>query len=214
MSATSESILSLPLIGILRGFNQTQLRQIVPAVLRGGLTNLEITMNTAGAADQIRAANDLSEGRLNIGAGTVTNLKLLDLAQAAGAGFIVTPLVVPDVMAACRERHVPFFPGALSPGEIVQAWEAGAAMVKIFPAELGGPAYIRSLKGPFPNIKLLPTGGVDLNTIDAFISAGASGFGIGSPLFNRDRIEAGDWMWLEKQTRAFIDAYRTMRSQA
>jgi 2-dehydro-3-deoxyphosphogluconate aldolase/(4S)-4-hydroxy-2-oxoglutarate aldolase len=202
-----EAILQLPIIGILRGFNRIQLRKIIPAVIRGGLTNLEITMNTGGAAEQIREAVELAEGALNIGAGTVTSAKLLDEALDAKASFIVTPMYLPEVIAECVLRSIPVFPGALSPTEIYSAWEIGATMVKIFPAEPGGPSLIRSLKAPFPKIKLLPTGGVDLQTLPAFIKAGADGFGIGSPIFNRDRIEAEDWDWLAGRCRAFVESY-------
>jgi 2-dehydro-3-deoxyphosphogluconate aldolase/(4S)-4-hydroxy-2-oxoglutarate aldolase len=92
--------------------------------------------------------------------------------------------------------------------EVVRAWDLGAMMVKIFPAESVGPNYIRALKAPLPHIKLLPTGGVDLETLPAFLKAGADGFGIGSPLFNRQRVESGDWTWVEAQCRAFAEAHR------
>ncbi|HEV8543179.1 MAG TPA: bifunctional 4-hydroxy-2-oxoglutarate aldolase/2-dehydro-3-deoxy-phosphogluconate aldolase [Verrucomicrobiae bacterium] len=205
---SEDTILELPLIGILRGFDRAHLQRIVPAVLRGGLKNLEITMNSPGAAEQIEEAIVLAEGALNIGAGTVTSTELFEEGLEAGASFIVTPTFSPEVIGACAERNVPIFPGALSPTEIYSAWEMGATMVKIFPAELGGSAFVRALKGPFPGIKLLPTGGVDLETLPAFVKAGADGFGIGSPLFNRERIEAEDWTWIEKRCRAFVETYR------
>jgi 2-dehydro-3-deoxyphosphogluconate aldolase/(4S)-4-hydroxy-2-oxoglutarate aldolase len=211
---TSPAISELPLIGILRGFSETQLAHIIPAILRGGLTNLEITMNSPGAARQISEAIMISEGRLNIGAGTVTDLNLLRQALAAGASFIVTPTLNLPVVRACVEQNIPVFPGALSPTEIYRAWEAGATMVKVFPAEHGGPAFIRALKGPFPKLKLLPTGGVDLQTLPEFVQAGADGFGIGSPLFQRDKIDAADWPWLEQRARSFIEARHAALARA
>jgi len=198
----------LPVIGILRGFRLERTCEIVKASLEGGLTNLELTMNTPNATSQIREAIALAEGKLNVGAGTVTDAHLLKAALDAGASFIVTPTLVPEVVSRCVRDGVPVFPGALSPTEVVRAWEMGATMVKIFPAEVVGPAYIRSLKAPFPQIKLLPTGGVDLATLSEYVKAGADGFGVGSPLFDRKRIEADDWNWVEVQCRAFSEHCR------
>jgi 2-dehydro-3-deoxyphosphogluconate aldolase/(4S)-4-hydroxy-2-oxoglutarate aldolase len=198
----------LPIIGILRGFTLGQMTEIVRASIRGGLRNLEITMNTPDAARQIREAETMAEGQLNIGAGTVTSLELLDQALDAGATFVVTPTVEPKVIAACVNQEIPVFPGAFTPTEIVRAWDLGAMMVKIFPAESVGPGFIRAVKAPLPHIQLLPTGGVDLKTLPDFVKAGADGFGIGSPLFDRRRIESCDWTWVEAQCRAFAETYR------
>ena len=198
----------LPIVGILRGFTLVQMRKIVQAALRGGLRNIEITMNTPGAASQLREAVAVAEGRGNIGAGTVINPELLDQALGAGAAFVVTPTVEPKVIVECVNQKVPVFPGAFSPTEVVRAWDLGATMVKIFPAECVGPNHIRALKAPLPHIKLLPTGGVDLKTLADYLKAGADGFGIGSPLFDRQRVESGDWTWVEAQCRAFAEAYR------
>jgi 2-dehydro-3-deoxyphosphogluconate aldolase/(4S)-4-hydroxy-2-oxoglutarate aldolase len=198
----------LPIVGILRGLPASRLRSVVEAVCDGGLTNLEITMNTPGAADQIKVAREIAGVALNIGAGTVTDLRLLEEALAAGASFIVTPTVVAPVIERCGQLKVPVFPGAFSPTEIVRAWELGATMVKIFPAEFLGPAYLRSLKAPFPHLKLMPTGGVDVATLDAYAKAGADAFGVGSPLFRAERIAAQDWEWLRNQCRVFAEAYR------
>ena len=210
MSASFSSALfqELPIVGILRGFTLGQMTEIVRAAIRGGLRNIEITMNTPDAARQLPEAVTVAEGQLNIGAGTVINAELLDQALDAGAAFVVTPTVEPKVIAECVNQKMPVFPGALSPTEVVRAWDLGAMMVKIFPAESVGPNYIRALKAPLPHIKLLPTGGVDLKTLPAFLKAGADGFGIGSPLFDRQRVESCDWTWVEAQCRAFAEAYR------
>jgi 2-dehydro-3-deoxyphosphogluconate aldolase/(4S)-4-hydroxy-2-oxoglutarate aldolase len=134
-------------------------------------------------------------------------LQLLDEALAAGAGFVVTPTLVPAVIERCVQLKVPVFPGAFSPTEIQQAWEMGATMVKIFPADAFGPGYLRSLKAPLPHLKLMPTGGVDVTTLAAYAQAGADAFGVGSPLFRAERIAANDWEWLRNQCRAFAAAY-------
>jgi 2-dehydro-3-deoxyphosphogluconate aldolase / (4S)-4-hydroxy-2-oxoglutarate aldolase len=195
-----------PVIGILRGFSTEQLAKIVETALRGGLEYLEVTMNSAGAREQIREALAIVGERMKIGAGTVLSLRQLDQALAAGANFIVTPTVQREVIERCAAQGVPVYPGAFSPTEVVAAWDLGATMVKIFPAETLGAKYIRALKAPLPQIKLLPTGGVDLETITEFSKAGADGFGVGSPLFNRERIESGDWDWLERQCVSFVAA--------
>jgi 2-dehydro-3-deoxyphosphogluconate aldolase/(4S)-4-hydroxy-2-oxoglutarate aldolase len=198
----------LPIIGILRGFTLEQVTEIVRAALRGGLKNIEITMNTTDAARQIREAVTVAEGQLNIGAGTVIDLELLDQALVAGAAFVVTPTAEPKVITACANQKIPVFPGAFSPTEIVRSWDLGAMMVKVFPAESVGPGYIRALKAPLPHIKLLPTGGVDLKTLPDFLKAGANGFGIGSPLFDRRRVDSCDWTWVEAQCHAFAEVYQ------
>ena len=203
----------LPIVGILRGLPGNQLRVVVATVCEGGLTNLEITMNTPGAAEQIRVACEISGGALNIGAGTVTDVGLLEVALSAGASFIVTPTVAVPVIERCRQLKVPVFPGAFSPSEIVQAWELGATMVKVFPAECLGPNYLRSLKAPLPHLKLMPTGGVDAATLGAYAQAGADAFGVGSPLFRGERLAAQDWEWLRNQCRAFAGAYRKTRQE-
>jgi 2-dehydro-3-deoxyphosphogluconate aldolase/(4S)-4-hydroxy-2-oxoglutarate aldolase len=203
---------SLPLVGILRGGAPEDLPHIIRAVRNGGIRFLEITMNTPGAEDQIRSAVELSEGVITIGAGTVTSQPLLDRAIAAGAKFIVTPAVVPAVIGFCEDSRLPVFPGALTPTEICTAWETAPNLipaVKIFPGDFGGPSYIRALKGPFPQIPLMPTGGVDLASLPAFLDAGAIAFGIGSPLFQKSRLQAHDWTWLENQVRAFVGVYKS-----
>jgi 2-dehydro-3-deoxyphosphogluconate aldolase/(4S)-4-hydroxy-2-oxoglutarate aldolase len=209
---STELFQRLPIVGILRGLPPEKLRPVLEAVLEGGLANLEITMNTPGAADQICSAREIAGTAANIGAGTVTTLQLLEEALAAGAGFIVTPTIVPAVIARCAQLQTPVFPGAFSPTEIQQAWEMGATMVKIFPADALGPGYLRSLKAPLPHLKLMPTGGVDANNLEAYALAGADAFGVGSPLFRAERIAANDWEWLRGQCLALAAAWRKAKT--
>jgi 2-dehydro-3-deoxyphosphogluconate aldolase/(4S)-4-hydroxy-2-oxoglutarate aldolase len=198
----------LPVVGILRGFRAEAVERLVEAALRGGLKNIEITMNTEGAGEIIRLVRRLAGGAANVGAGTVLGLQDLRAALEAGAEFIVTPTVVDGVIQACRGDGVPVFPGAFTPTEIHRAWELGADLVKVFPADQLGPAYIRNVKAPLPHVKLLPTGGVTVETLGAFKKAGADGFGVGSPLFAKEKVEAGDWAWVEAQARRFVEAFR------
>ncbi len=197
----------LPVVGILRFFPREQVERLVPAALAGGLRNLEVTMNSTGAEDLIRLARELVGDEGNVGAGTVTTLDELHRALGAGASFIVTPVIVPDVIRACVERGVPVLPGAMTPTEILTAWRLGATMVKVFPADQLGPAHIKAVKAPFPEIPLMPTGGVTVETLPAFHQAGAEAFGVGSPLFDPKQAAAGNWDWFRQQAARFVEAY-------
>ncbi|MBV8881021.1 MAG: bifunctional 4-hydroxy-2-oxoglutarate aldolase/2-dehydro-3-deoxy-phosphogluconate aldolase [Planctomycetaceae bacterium] len=209
MSALFDKALfqKLPVVGILRFFKRAEVEKLVPASIEGGLCNIEVTMNTAGAEDLIRLTVDLMGGKGNVGAGTVTSLETLDRALKAGATFIVTPAVLPDVIQACVERKVPVMPGAMTPTEILGAWRLGATIVKVFPADQLGPAHIKAVKAPFPEIPLMPTGGVTVETLPAFKKAGADGFGVGGPLFDPKQVAAGNWGWFREQAARFAQAY-------
>lgn len=199
----AKRFVGMPLIGILRGQPAWAIDPLVEALAEGGFTALEITMNSPGAAAQIQTAVGVSQGRVAIGAGTVTSLAELDEAEAAGASFIVTPIVVADVITACVQRGVPVFPGAFTPSEVHQAHRLGATMVKLFPANRLGPDYVRDLKAPFPSIRLLATGGITPDSLPAYVRAGADGFGIGSPLFSPSHIAARDWIWIRQRASEF-----------
>lgn len=196
----------MPVVGILRGFAVEQTIAAALAAIRGGLTTIEITMDTSGAAAQIhQLASAVPEG-VNIGAGTVCSVADLQMACEAGATFVVTPVVVPDVIAAAVQRKLPIFVGAMTPSEIFAAWQAGATMVKVFPCDQLGPTYIRNVKAPLAQIPLMPTGGVTVETVLEYRKAGASAFGVGSPLFAKSRIDGGDWKWITEQAARFAAA--------
>jgi len=197
----------LPVVGILRFLKRAEVEKLVPASLEGGLCNIEVTMNTAGAEDLIRLTSDLVGAKGNVGAGTVTTIETLDRAIKAGATFIVTPAVVPDVIQACVQRKIPVMPGAMTPTEILSAWRMGATMVKVFPADQLGPGHIKAVKAPFPEIPLMPTGGVTVETLPAFKKAGADAFGVGGPLFDPKQVAAGNWDWFREQAARFAQAY-------
>ena len=198
---------SMPIVGILRFFPRDQVEHLVPAVVEGGLVNLEVTLKSPGAADLIRLTRDLLGPRGNVGAGTVTSMQGLDLALEAGASFIVTPVVLPEVIRACVERGVPVMPGAMTPTEIFTAWNLGASLVKVFPADQLGPGHLRAVKAPFPEIRLMPTGGVTVETLPAFRDAGADAFGVGSPLFDPRQVAAGNWDWFRQRASRFCESF-------
>ncbi len=194
----------VPIVGIIRNLSFDTIEKILPIYLSAGLTTIEITMNTQAAEEIIRFAADKYKGQLNVGAGTVCNTDELDLAIRAGSQFIVTPILDPDVVRTCVSKNIPVFPGAYTPTEIYQAWKLGASMVKVYPATSLGPEYIKDVKAPLNKIKLMPTGGINLDNIQTFIKAGADGLGIGSQLFDKTLIKDQNWEGLELHFKQYV----------
>jgi 2-dehydro-3-deoxyphosphogluconate aldolase / (4S)-4-hydroxy-2-oxoglutarate aldolase len=199
----------LPVVGILRFFKREAVEQLVPASMAGGLTNIEVTMNSEGATDLIKLARSLMGDKGNVGAGTVTSIDALEAALRAGAQFIVTPAVLPDIIQSCSARGVPVMPGAMTPTEVLTAWKLGPTIVKVFPADQLGPGHIKALKAPFPEIPLMPTGGVTVETLPAFKKAGADAVGVGGPLFDAKQVAAGNWDWFREQAARFAAAWKS-----
>ena len=195
-----------PLLGILRGITPHELEPLFETILASGLRAVEITLNTEGAAGLIKNAVKLYGGRLMIGAGTVLTPKDLRTALSAGATFIVSPVVVPPVIEYCAKRKIPVFPGALVPQDIYAAWQAGATMVKVFPAGCFGPAYFKELKGPFPGIELLACGGVTPENLPVYWKNGASAFAVGSGVFRREWIAAKKFHLIRNKLRKYLAA--------
>jgi 2-dehydro-3-deoxyphosphogluconate aldolase/(4S)-4-hydroxy-2-oxoglutarate aldolase len=201
---------ALPIVGILRGFEVPVVRGLVEAAARGGLRCVEVTMNSPAAGEAIAAAIEVGGDEVQVGAGTVCTLEDLERALGAGASFIVTPIVSPEVISACRERDIPVMAGALTPTEICAAWSQGADMVKVFPANQFGPGYLKDLRGPLSEVRLMPTGGVDASTLGDFHSAGASAFGVGGALFGSTTIDTGSWGQAEEGARSLVEAYESV----
>lgn len=198
-------------MGILRGGDVDLMARLVETVVEAGLETLEIAMNTPNAVGMIARGVEVSAGRLAIGAGTVTTPKRLDAALGAGATFVVMPTLVGDVVATCRARSVPVFPGALSPQEIFAAWQAGATMVKVFPASLFGPAYFREVKGPFEDIELLACGGVNAENMASYFDCGASAVAFGGSVFGESHLRAGEFEPIGAAVRGLVAAVRSGR---
>lgn len=167
---------------IIRGDFGDRLESITRILLEEGFLAIEVAMNSPHALEQITRISQAFKGRAAIGAGTVLSIEEARCALEAGAGFIVSPHTDESLLAFCRESGIPAIPGAFTPSEIWRAWHGGAAMVKIFPAMPAGPEYLRNLRGPFPDIPFLPTGGVTMENAAAFLRAGAIAVGIGSAL--------------------------------
>ena len=193
-----------PVLGILRGITHSQLEPLFALIVAGGLRAVEITMNTGGATGLIQTAVRRYGKRLMIGAGTVLTLKDLKDALRAGATFIVSPVVVPPVIEYCAKRKIPVFPGALVPQDIYTAWNAGATMVKVFPAGCFGPGYFKEIKGPFPKIELLACGGVTPKNMPDYFRNGASAVAVGSGVFRKEWLTQRKFRLIRNKIRAYL----------
>ena len=180
------------------------------ALAEGGLTSIELTMTTPGAIRMLeKASAELPE--FVFGLGTVLDAETARAGILAGAKFIVTPALRPDVITLCRRYSVPVFSGAFTPTEIVNAWEAGADAAKVFPAEFFGPAYIKSIKAPLPHIELLPTGGVNAENVGEFLKAGAFATAAGSSLVEAKALKEKNWAAITARARAFAAAVAAVK---
>jgi len=197
----------LPIIGILRGVSLDRIEPLTRSIISSGLKTIEIAMNTPLAAKVLRKAKKIARGRLSIGAGTVLTMKDLDKALDNGAEFIIMPTLVPDVVEHCVEKKIPVFPGALTPQEIYNAWRSGATMVKIFPAKFLGPGYLREIKGPFKDIKLLACGGVSPHNVKSFFQSGASAVAFGASIFKKEWIKRKEFFRIEECIKELISKY-------
>lgn len=198
----------MPIVGIARGIDLEDFKQILPVYVKAGLTTIEVTMNTPEVEALIRYAVKEYSGILNVGAGTVCSLSDLNSALDYGAQFIVTPLVNEEVIIGCVNRNIPIFPGAFTPSEIYKAWILGVPIVKIYPAGNFGAGYIKDVKAPLNQVKMMPTGGISTDNMQSFLEVGVDGFGIGSPLFNKTIIKSKDWNALEKHFSGYVQLIR------
>ena len=181
------------------------------AVIAGGFRAIEITYSFAGATGAIAKLAESNESNLLIGAGTILNRQQALEAVGAGARFLVSPCVLPEVIDAANELQVAIIPGAFTPTEIYTAYSLGADIVKIFPAVRFGPEYLRAVRGPLPGIPLMPTSGVDASNVAEWFSAGAVAVGAVSSVLDPVLIRNGDWSELTKRAEGFIAAVRAIR---
>jgi len=182
----------MPIVGNIRNLTVADINFVLPIYKQAGFTTIEITLNTPEALSVISSLALEYKGELNVGAGTVCTIDDLTAAITAGANFIVTPIFKAEVVKKCVSMEVPIFPGAFSPTEIYEAWELGASMVKLYPASMVGPDYVSAVLAPLNKVKLMPTGGIHLSNMLAFMKAGATSLGIGSELFDKKIIQKRD----------------------
>jgi 2-dehydro-3-deoxyphosphogluconate aldolase / (4S)-4-hydroxy-2-oxoglutarate aldolase len=199
-------------VPVIRAESADEAARVIDAIRAGGVSVLEITMTVPGAvgliADVARRVGDDAV----VGAGTVIDAETARAVILAGARFVVSPALDLGTIACCRRYGVPVMPGALTPTEVVAAWQAGADIVKVFPANaVGGASYIKALKAPLPQIELCPTGGVSLETAADFIKAGASALGVGSDLVDLKALRAGQAPAITEKAKRFVEIVKTAR---
>ena len=196
------------LIPVIRASSADAAVAVVEALLQAGLTVAEITMTVPNAIDAIGAVAKRFPGKVLVGAGTVTDAETARRAVDAGAEFIVTPCLVPEVREVIEAAHradVAVLPGALTPTEVFEAFRLGGDMVKVFPAQsVGGAAYLRALRGPFPGIPLVPTGGVTLENVGEMFKAGAAAVGVGTELISKDALDRRDYAAIGALAKRFL----------
>jgi 2-dehydro-3-deoxyphosphogluconate aldolase / (4S)-4-hydroxy-2-oxoglutarate aldolase len=214
MHGTTAQILErVGLIPVLRARNAGQAHAVVQAMLAGGVTVVEVTMTVPGAVDLLGELKREYEGQLLLGSGTVTTADQAEATIEAGAEFVVSPSFHPGVIAVTKAHNKLSIPGALTPTEVITAWNAGADYVKIFPCSaVGGASYLTSLLAPFPHLKLIPTGGVTHHTAASFLEAGARALGVGSDLVNLAAIDQGAPEVITAAARAYLKVIAEFRN--
>jgi 2-dehydro-3-deoxyphosphogluconate aldolase/(4S)-4-hydroxy-2-oxoglutarate aldolase len=203
-TATTELIERAGIVGIIRMKDPAKLRGVLDALMEGGVRALEITMTVPGAVDLIRAIAPTVPEDFRLGAGTVTNAETVDRVVDAGATFIVSPVFRRDVISACARHDIPVMPGCFSPTEILDAWEHGADVIKVFPATALGPGFFKDVRGPLPHVKMMPTGGVTIDNAGEWIAAGAVAVGVGSALLDSKAIDAGNLSLIRDNARRIV----------
>ncbi|MDP3792014.1 MAG: bifunctional 4-hydroxy-2-oxoglutarate aldolase/2-dehydro-3-deoxy-phosphogluconate aldolase [Candidatus Omnitrophota bacterium] len=197
-----------PVIGILRGIEPDVIEELTETVIFAGLGAIEITMNTNGAAALIAKMARCAKGRIAVGAGTVLKKDSLKSALDAGATFIVTPVMVEDVVKYCVRNKIPVFPGALAPSEIYNAWDAGATMVKVFPSSCFGAKYFKEIKGPFNEIELLACGGVTPENMNDYFANGAAAIAFGAGVFKKEWLAKKDFASIGAAVKRYVDGLK------
>jgi 2-dehydro-3-deoxyphosphogluconate aldolase / (4S)-4-hydroxy-2-oxoglutarate aldolase len=213
MSETTQKIIErVGLIPVLRARSAPQAHAVVQAMIAGGVTVVEVTMTVPGAVHLLKELKREYAGQLLLGSGTVTTADEAEATIDAGAEFVVSPSFHAEVVAKTHALGKLSIPGALTPTEVVTAWRAGADYVKIFPCSaVGGASYLKALLAPFPELKLIPTGGVTLQTAESFIRAGAKAMGVGSDLVNLAAIDEGKPETITETARAYLKIIEQVR---
>jgi 2-dehydro-3-deoxyphosphogluconate aldolase / (4S)-4-hydroxy-2-oxoglutarate aldolase len=208
-----DQLLDRGVVAILRSSDSSRLVDVAEALLAGGVSVMEVTFTVPRAHEVLQQVADRLGGRILLGAGTVLDAATARTAILAGAEFIVSPVVNQEVIACCRRYSKLSLPGALTPTEILSAWEAGADIVKVFPSEITGPAYLKAVRAPLPQVRLMPTGGVNLETAADYLRAGACALGLGGSLVEAKAVAAGDMGRIESLARQYMNLVRQTRAE-
>jgi 2-dehydro-3-deoxyphosphogluconate aldolase/(4S)-4-hydroxy-2-oxoglutarate aldolase len=207
-----QQVLDSGVVAIVRSQDSQQLVDVVRALIEGGVSTVEITMTVPGALDVVRQVRQTLGDKVLLGAGTILDTETARLALLAGAEYLVSPTLNLDVIRMCQRYDKLVMPGAFTPTEILAAWEAGADIVKVFPADVVGPAFFKALKGPLPQIRVMPTGGVDLTTAATFLKAGACCLGVGSQLVEPDAVAQRNFSRITELARQYSDIVKKFRA--
>lgn len=210
-SQTIERMLHPGVVAVIRADGSEQLMNVAHALLAGGVTAMEITMTTPNALQVIADVKREMGERVLMGVGTVLDAQTARMALLAGAQFVVTPVMRPEIIAVCNRYSVPIVCGAYTPTEALAAHEAGADFIKIFPADGLGPDYIKAIRAPLPQLQIIPTGGVDVHTAGDFIRAGCVAVAAGGSLVSKSVLASRDWDALGETARAFVRAVAEAR---
>jgi 2-dehydro-3-deoxyphosphogluconate aldolase/(4S)-4-hydroxy-2-oxoglutarate aldolase len=211
---TQETLERVGLIPVLRAKNATQAHAVVEAMIAGGVTVVEVTMTVPGAVDLLKELKKEYGSKLLLGSGTVTTADQCQATIDAGAEFVVSPSLHLEVIATTKKNSKVSCPGALTPTEAITAWNAGADYVKIFPCSaVGGAPYLKALLAPFPHLKLIPTGGVTLQTAESFLRAGARALGVGGDLVNLAAVDAGHPETITETAKAYLKIFAEVRGK-
>jgi 2-dehydro-3-deoxyphosphogluconate aldolase/(4S)-4-hydroxy-2-oxoglutarate aldolase len=205
-------VLDSGIVAVVRSPDSAQFVEVARALADGGVTVVEITMSVPNALDVVRQVRHALGDRVLLGAGTILDPETARAALLAGAEYIVAPTLDLDVIRLCQRYDKLVMPGAFTPTEILTAWEAGADIVKVFPADVVGPAFFKALRGPLPQIRLMPTGGVDLTTAAAFLQAGACCLGVGGQLVEPRAVAARDFDRIRELARQYANIVKAARA--
>lgn len=208
-----QQIIDIGLVPVVRASSPDEAMRVIDAIKEGGVSVLEITMTVPGAVKVMEQVSERYGSDVLVGAGTVLDPETARACILAGAKFVVSPSTNLETIALCKRYSVPVMPGALTPTEVVTAWQAGADFVKVFPCSaMGGASYIKGLKAPLPQVELIPTGGVNLKTAAEFIKAGSSALGVGADLVDVKAIRAGEASVVTERARQFLEIVREARA--
>lgn len=207
-------VLDRVIVAVIRAESPDSLVDVAEALVAGGVEVMEVTFTVPRAVQVLEQVAARLGGRILLGAGTVLDAETARAAILAGAEFIVSPTVSTQVIEVCRRYSKLAMPGALTPTEVVAAWQAGADIVKIFPSELTGPRYLKLLHAPLPQVRLMPTGGVNAETAPEYLQAGACALGVGGALVDPKLVAAGNLIEIERRARQLVEVVQKFRAGA
>jgi len=204
---TLQKLVENGVFAVIRMTDSKKLMKVIEAVSLGGVKNIEITMTVPNAVEIIRELSKNNSGDSIIGAGTVLTKEDAKAVIEAGAKFVVSPIMNPEVIATCKELDTPCMPGCYTPTEVIAGWKAGGDIIKVFPATTLGPRYFKDLLAPFPYLKLMPTGGVSITNVGEWVNAGALTVAIGGDLLDKKVIADENWEALTQRAKTLTDNF-------